>query len=141
MSSETIKGSLEQGIRVTYAVMFRVIGGNKSPQEFTNNQAEQVEYRSTLGTYEYTSEAPDGYAEIKCGYFDASKYEEPYEAMAGLPTTENLYFVSGGQEFVAQLKYEYTTNMTAVRNFEHALRAIKNQTHIPRGDNMKLLQQ
>lgn len=118
LSSETIKGSLEQGIRVTYAVQFFVKVGNKSVQEFTNSQAEWVEYRSTPGTYEYKSDAPDGYAEIKCGYFNTDAYREPYEAMAGLPTTENLYFVSGGQEFVAQLKYEYTPNMTAVRNFE-----------------------
>lgn len=118
LSSETIKGSLEQGIRVTYAVRFVVKVGNKGIQDFTNNQAEWVEYRSTPGTYEYTSEAPDGYAEIKCGYFNTDAYKEPYEAMAGLPTTENLYFVSGGQEFVAQLKYEYETDKTAIRNFE-----------------------
>lgn len=118
LSSETIKGSLEQGIRVTYAVRFVVKVGNKGIQDFTNNQTEWVEYRSTPGTYEYTSEAPDGYAEIKCGYFNTDAYKEPYEAMAGLPTTENLYFVSGGQEFVAQLKYEYETDKTAIRNFE-----------------------
>ncbi|WP_432630842.1 hypothetical protein [Brotaphodocola sp.] len=118
MTSETIRGSLEQGIRVTYAVRVEVKVGNKAWQDFTNNQAEWVEYRSTPGTYEYKSDAPDGYAEIKCGYFNTDAYREPYEAMAGLPTTENLYFVSGGQEFVAQLKYEYTPNMTAVRNFE-----------------------
>lgn len=104
ITSETIRGLLEQSIRVIYAVRIELKVGNKSWQDFTNNQAEWVEYRSTPGTYEYKSDAPDGYAEIKCGYFGASKYEEPYEAMAGLPTTENLYFVSGGQEFVAQLK-------------------------------------
>lgn len=118
MTSETIKGSLEQGIRVTYAVRVEVKVGNKAWQDFTNNQAEWVEYRSTPGTYEYTSDAPDGYAEIKCGYFSTDAYKEPYEAMSGLPTTENLYFVSGGQEFVAQLKYEYETDKSALRNFE-----------------------
>lgn len=116
--SETVVGSLEKGIRVTYAVRIEVKVGNKPWADFDNNQAEFVEYRSEPGVYSYQSDAPDGYAEIKCGYFDKNKYTEPFEAMAGAPTTENLYFASGGQEFVAQLKYEYVTNKDAIREFE-----------------------
>lgn len=116
--SETIVGSLEKGIRVTYAVRIEVKVGNKPWSDFDNNQAEFVEYRSEPGVYSYQSDSPDGYSEIKCGYFDKTKYTEPFEAMAGAPTTENLYFASGGQEFVAQLKYEYVTNKDAIREFE-----------------------
>lgn len=116
--NEEIVGSLEKGIRVTYAVRIQVKVGNKSWEDFDNNQAEYIEYRSTPGLYSYKSIAPDGYAEIKCGYFDKTRYEEPFEAMSGFPTTENLYFVSGGQEFVAQFQYEYTANKNAIREFE-----------------------
>lgn len=106
------------GIRVSYAVYMQVNPGIKGWRDFTNEQAEYVEYRSEPGTYTWTSDDPKGYAEIKCGYFDSSKYEEPYEAMAGAPTTENLYFTSGGQEFVAQIKYQYTQDKNTIRNFE-----------------------
>ena len=116
--NESIVGPLKEGIRVTYAVFIDVKVGNNSWQSLTNNQTEYVEYRSNPGTYSFQSDAPDGYAEIKCGYFDKDRYEEPFEAMAGAPTTENLYFVSGGQEFVAQLKYEYTTDKEAIREYE-----------------------
>ena len=117
--NESIVGPIkDNGIRVSYAVTIDVKVGNDAWQAFDNNQQDYVEYRSQPGTYTYKSDAPDGYAEIKCGYFDKARYEEPYEAMAGYPTTENLYFASGGQEFVAQLKYEYVTDKEAVREYE-----------------------
>ncbi|MDO4327514.1 MAG: hypothetical protein Q4E24_16075 [bacterium] len=117
--SEVISGQLDPGMKVTYAVTVEVdIGSKNKWYHFSNEQAEWVEYRSEPGVYTYTSDDPDGWAEIKCGYFDSTQYSEPFEAMAGLPTTENLYFVSGGQEFVAQIKYEYTEDKEAIRTFE-----------------------
>lgn len=66
--TETIAGALDPGMRVTYAVTVEVdIGGNGYWIPLSNNQAEWVEYRSEPGTYIYTSDDPDGYAEIKCG--------------------------------------------------------------------------
>ncbi|MCM1441697.1 MAG: hypothetical protein NC131_21180, partial [Roseburia sp.] len=107
--TETVAGPLvindnPEGVRVTYAVYVTVWTGCRRQFPFTNDQQWYVEYRSEPGTYIYESDDPQGFAEIKCGYFDRDRgYEEPYEAMAGSPTTENLYFVSGGQEFVAQI--------------------------------------
>lgn len=121
--TETIEGPLvngdtPNGVRVSYAIYVDVNPGGTGWRAFENDQAEYVEYRSKPGTYAWISDDPDGYAEIKCGYFDSTKYTEPFEAMAGSPTTENLYFTSGGQEFVAQIKYQYTTDKTAIRSFE-----------------------
>lgn len=122
--TETIAGPLvdgetPKGIRVTYAVYVDVSVGGTKWEALDNNQAEYIEYRAEPGTYTYTSDDPEGYAEIKCGYFSGEKgYSEPFEAMAGCPTTNNLYFVSGGQEFVAQIKYKYVTDKDAVRTFE-----------------------
>lgn len=121
--TETIEGPLvngdtPNGVRVSYAIYVDVNPGGTGWRAFENDQAEYVEYRSEPGTYTWISDDPDGYAEIKCGYFDSTKYTEPFEAMAGSPTTENLYFTSGGQEFVAQIKYQYTTDKTAIRSFE-----------------------
>lgn len=122
--TETIAGPLvvndvPEGVRVTYAVYVTVYPGCNKTSVFSNNQQHYVEYRSEPGVYVYESDDPQGYAEIKCGYFDRDKgYAEPYEAMAGSPTTENLYFVSGGQEFVAQITYKYVKDKNTVRNFE-----------------------
>lgn len=121
--TETIEGPLvngetPNGVRVTYAIYVDVNPGGTGWRPFENDQAEYVEYRSEPGTYTWISDDPEGYAEIKCGYFDSTKYTEPFEAMAGSPTTENLYFTSGGQEFVAQIKYQYTTDKNAIRDFE-----------------------
>lgn len=113
-----------RGIRVTYAVFVDVSVGCTRWEPFSNEQAEYIEYRSEPGTYTFISDDPQGYAEIKCGYFNGEEgYSEPYEAMAGTPTTENLYFVSGGQEFVAQIKYQYTTDKDAIRSFEQKYEA------------------
>lgn len=122
--TETVAGQLvvggnPEGVRVTYAVFVTVWPGCKTPKPFTNEQQWYVEYRSEPGVYIYESDDPQGFAEIKCGYFDRDRgYAEPYEAMAGSPTTENLYFVSGGQEFVAQITYKYVTNKNTIRDFE-----------------------
>lgn len=117
--NETIAGPIkDNGIRVSYAVTIDVKVGDNAWQPFDNNQQDYVEYRSQPGTYTFKSDAPDGYSEIKCGYFDKTHYKEPFEAMGGYPTTENLYFASGGQEFVAQLKYEFTQDKEAIREFE-----------------------
>jgi hypothetical protein len=48
---------------------------------------------------EYTSN-PDTYAEIKQGEI----YNEMWEAMAGVPTTRNLYFAVGGSEFIVDMQ-------------------------------------
>lgn len=123
IAGKLVNGTTPEGVRVTYAVYVDYDIGCKSPTnppQLSNDQAEFVEYRSIPGTYTYISDSPEGYAEIKCGYFDRDKgYFEPYETMAGSPTTENLYFVSGGQDFVAQIKYEFVENdKDAIRNFD-----------------------
>lgn len=45
------------------------------------------------------------YAEIKAD----KPYEERYEAMAGVPTTENLYFGAGATEFMVNVDLEWKT--------------------------------
>lgn len=56
------------------------------------------------------SSIPENYAEIKEG----EPGNERYEAMAGVPTTETLYFTSGGSEFKVDLAFEYEPNQTSV---------------------------
>lgn len=110
VSSQSIKG--------TYALFVQIARGNEPYFDLTNNQAEYVEYKSQTDTYSYISDAPDGYAELKTGEFTEANYHEPFEAMAGTPTTRDLYFTSGGQEFVAQITYKFTPAQNATRYYE-----------------------
>lgn len=136
VAGRLVNGSTPEGVRVTYAVYVDYDIGCKDTGErhqLSNGQAEWVEYRSIPGTYTFESDSPDGYAEIKCGYFNRDEgYYENYEAMAGSPTTEDLYFASGGQDFVAQIKYEYIGPTeqdqnpeikNAIRNYEQGYSA------------------
>lgn len=131
VAGRLVNGSTPEGVRVTYAVYVDYDIGCKDTGEryqLSNDQAEWVEYRSIPGTYTFESDSPDGYAEIKCGYFNRDEgYYENYEAMAGSPTTEDLYFASGGQDFVAQIKYEYIgsteQDQNAIRNYEQGYSA------------------
>ena len=136
VAGRLVNGSTPEGVRVTYAVYVDYDIGCKDTGEryqLSNDQAEWVEYRSIPGTYTFESDSPDGYAEIKCGYFNRDEgYYENYEVMAGSPTTEDLYFASGGQDFVAQIKYEYIGPTeqdqnpevkNAIRNYEQGYSA------------------
>ena len=136
VAGRLVNGSTPEGVRVTYAVYVDYDIGCKDTGErhqLSNDQAEWVEYRSIPGTYTFESDSPDGYAEIKCGYFNRDEgYYENYEAMAGSPTTEDLYFASGGQDFVAQIEYEYIGPTeqdqnpeikNAIRNYEQGYSA------------------
>lgn len=138
VAGRLVNGSTPEGVRVTYAVYVDYDIGCKDTGEkyqLSNDQAEWVEYRSIPGTYTFESDSPDGYAEIKCGYFNRDEgYYENYEAMAGSPTTEDLYFASGGQDFVAQIKYEYIGPTeqdqnpeikNAIRNYEQGYSAMQ----------------
>lgn len=66
---------------------------------------------------------PDAYAELKEGsvWYDETSnkniFEETFEAMAGVPSTETLYFSTGGSEFIVQLAIE-SVRETAVRTYE-----------------------
>lgn len=60
----------------------------------------------------YTS-TPVAYSEIKQG----SIGNEQFEAMAGTPTTRDLYFGAGGSEFIVDFKAEYKKYNTAERTY------------------------
>jgi hypothetical protein len=61
----------------------------------------------------YTS-SPDAYAELKEG----KPYNESFDAMSGVPTTETLYLGAGGSEFIVQIKLKYHTDGQATRTYK-----------------------
>lgn len=63
---------------------------------------------------------PEAYAELK-NYGDGSNQSgnlsEDYEAMAGLPTTEQLYYAAGGSEFIVDLSFEHCKDEKSIRSY------------------------
>lgn len=68
----------------------------------------------------YTSK-PEAYSELK-NYGEGSDMSgyltEDWEAMAGVPSTEQLYFAAGGSEFIVDVTLEYVQNEVAKRTFD-----------------------
>ena len=60
----------------------------------------------------YISE-PSYWSEIKNG----SPGNETFEAMAGVPTTRDLYFASGGSEFIVEAEFEYVKDTEITRTY------------------------
>lgn len=56
---------------------------------------------------------PSYWSEIKNG----SPGNETFEAMAGVPTTRNLYFASGGSEFIVEIATEYVPDTEITRTY------------------------
>ena len=71
---------------------------------------------------EYTSQ-PSYWSEIKNG----EPGNETFEAMAGTPTTRNLYFASGGSEFVVETKFQYVKDTETTRTYRSHFSAIESE--------------
>ncbi|MCT4688027.1 glycine-rich protein, partial [Vallitalea sp.] len=63
--------------------------------------------------FRFTSE-PIAFSEIKQGDI----YKEEFEAMAGTPTTKNLYFSVGGSEFIAEIVAKYHPDQESTRTYK-----------------------
>ncbi len=87
--------------------------GETSMYAGTSNMYIRYEYRETKILMTYVSE-PQTWAEIKQG----KPYSESFEVMAGVPTTETLYFGAGGSEFMVEIELEYKRNVEAERTYK-----------------------
>ena len=63
---------------------------------------------------------PEAYAEIKEGYvnYTGTNSVEAFEAMAGVPSTEMLYFASGGSEFIVELQLKLYKGELGIRTYD-----------------------
>lgn len=68
----------------------------------------------------YTSE-PEGYTEFKNFGVNSDftgNLSEDFEVMAGVPSTEQLYFAAGGSEFIVDITLNEVNNETAYRTYD-----------------------
>lgn len=106
---ETVELKYDADISVT-------VRGKKIPLNGNDDTASFFRMPETDG---YVS-TPSYYAEIKQG----NVYAEEFEAMAGTPTTRNLYFASGGSEFIVDIEVEYVPHATASRRYTSSYKEV-----------------
>ncbi|MCD1259553.1 hypothetical protein B5M42_012000 [Paenibacillus athensensis] len=76
---------------------------------------------------------PKYFSEIKEGSpqpFGTSS-NETFDAMSGMPTTRNLYFASGGSEFIVDIQVEYVPKVTQTRTYKSEFFSVKDGWALP----------
>lgn len=91
----------------------KLVDGKYPVIELTANDGEAVKNYKREPVKPYYISAPVTYSEIKHN----EPKGEKWEAMAGVPTTEQLYFASGGSEFIVDIELEYIQDETTTRNY------------------------
>ncbi|WP_165867471.1 glycine-rich protein [Paenibacillus pinisoli] len=71
---------------------------------------------------------PKYYSEIKEGSPQTSgtSSNETFDAMSGTPTTRNLYFATGGSEFIVDVQVEYVPKVTQQRTYKSEFKSVVN---------------
>lgn len=110
----------EQTIEFRYNASIHIRGKDKKGREFNIQcSAGESQFLFITGPNKYIPEtgayssSPVFWSEIKQG----SPGNEKFEAMAGTPTTEHLYFATGGSEFIVDVEVEYVPDATSTRKY------------------------
>lgn len=74
----------------------------------------------------YTS-ITEVFSEIKQG----KPGNETFEAMAGVPTTRNLYFSSGGTEYIVDVAVKFQSGQQTTRNYTSKFHSVPSQNNMP----------
>ncbi len=114
----------DQTVELTYTASVKIKVGSKEVVLSSKKDTDTVRfYRPPLPPPQkgYYTSSPSYWSEIKEG----SPLNETFEAMAGVPTTRNLYFASGGSEFIVDIETEYVPNGTATRSYTDTFTSVK----------------
>ena len=105
------------------------------PDEIEENNEPDVK------NYEYVQyiSEPLAYAEIKEGTvnLNGTNSIENYEAMAGVPSTEKLYFTSGGSEFIVEIYMQRIEGEESLRKYTSFFKANTNGSEFKDTDSLK----
>lgn len=85
--------------------------------------ATRIDYpMNSTGKFKYVEfhSDPLGYSELKEGtvQMNGNGSNESFDAMAGVPSTETLYFASGGSEFITEVHMQYIPKERAKRTYK-----------------------
>lgn len=122
--SNDVLGVKEYDLRVAYAMTIDVVMGGET-FSLVNDDVHWAVYGSEEGrTFKFQQVAGDGYAQIKQGDLDA----ETFEAMAGTPTTEDLFITMGGEQYVVNMQFRYVVD-DYIRTYQCDVPATPNLTY------------
>lgn len=126
-TSSYVPGKIGADTKITFdytadMVITATIGGNKYEWTSLDGMVHDDASFIVSGNVErirYIS-SPDAYAELK-NYGELSdqsgNLSEDYEVMAGVPSTQQLYYAAGGSEFIVDISFEYSEDNEAVRSY------------------------
>lgn len=126
-------------VEMKFNVAMTIMYGNSEDKMSTGSvmrgmtnaiEATRVDYpMNTTGQFKYVEfhSDPLGYSELKEGtiQMDGDGSNETWEAMAGVPSTETLYFASGGSEFIVEVHMQYIPKERAKRTYRSAYQGIE----------------
>lgn len=106
-----------QMITFDYLAKLRIKLGDR---EWAGEDEDQAVFKIIGPKIGYTSK-PEAYSELKnygSGSNMSGNLSETWEAMAGVPSTEQLYFAAGGSEFIVDVTVEHVEDEVARRTYE-----------------------
>ncbi|GAB6152558.1 hypothetical protein JCM17380_13080 [Desulfosporosinus burensis] len=104
-------------ITFNYTLATTITSGGKT---WTGTSTDTASFRILAPRIGYTSK-PDAYSELKnygTGSNLTGNLTENWEAMAGVPSTEQLYFAAGGSEFIVDITVERIEDEIAKRSYD-----------------------
>lgn len=104
-------------ITFNYILATTITSGGKT---WTGTSTDTASFRILAPRIGYTSK-PDAYSELKnygTGSNLTGNLTESWEAMAGVPSTEQLYFAAGGSEFIVDITVERIEDEVAKRSYD-----------------------
>lgn len=126
-------GIVEAGKPATFEVDWDT-GLNVITLQYTS---EKTPVTTVKAEYHDFQSEPVCYSEVKEGVVlgNADTSNETFEAMAAVPSTETMYFTSGGSEFIMDLYTQYVPDEKAVRKYKSVFQDV--DCEFRKGDALK----
>lgn len=106
---------LGEQYRVAYATTCKIVASNEESVPLANSQTHFAIYGNDDDkTYKFDQVLLNGKSQVKQGATGLDS--EKYEAMAGTPTTEDMFITQGGEQWLVKLQYRYVDE-TYVRKY------------------------
>ena len=134
VSRDKLGPKVDDYLSVSYAMTIDVkLDSTGEEIPLTNEDVHWAIYGTDEGrTFKFQQEIGSAYSQIKQGELDIVDYE----AMAGTPTTEDLFISMGGEQYVVNMQYRYVED-DYVRTYMMETVPVKNFTYYKMGDKLQ----
>lgn len=134
VSRDRLGPKVDDYLSVSYAMTISVkLDSTGEEIPLINEDVHWAVYGTDEGrTFKFQQEIGNAYAQIKQGELD----NVFFEAMAGTPTTEDLFISMGGEQYVVNMQYRYVED-DYVRTYMMETVPVKNFTYYKMGDKLQ----